>query len=486
MKYRTKLCLGLVGAACISCALALAIVYEKTKKGLFNELRSEVTTIATTTSLLVDGDLLKTVLDQQNQSSAQYSAFQHQLRKARDANQRENIFIKYVYTIAPSPNDSQLLVFGVDADSDPEPMSEPFTYADAGEILAHLEEPYADTRYIRDPWGYWLSGYAPIYDSAGNYVATLGADLNAKRANVVLDQLIIFGLTALGASLLIALTLGITVSRMATRPLNELCEAVEEIGKGNIDRPVFLKTNDEFQDLATAINAMEEGLKERERLKMNFARYVSQYVLEKILSSEAMMKLEGEKKKVTVLFADIRQFTHIAESLEPEKVIGILNEYFERMLEVIFRNHGTLDKFIGDGLMVEFGAPLDDPLQEQHALDAALQMQEELKLICAEWQKVGKPQIQIGIGVHTGNAVIGTIGSEKRMEFTAIGDTVRVASQLEQATKVLKVPILVSSVTMQAVKDQYNWESLGAFALPDKKEKMEVFSLISSKDAHPV
>ena len=220
--------------------------------------------------------------------------------------------------------------------------------------------------------------------------------------------------------------------------------------------------------LGNAINSMTKGLRERERLKLNFARYVSQHVMDTILKSEHVAKLEGERRKITVLFSDIRQFTQLSERLRPEDVVSLLNEYFEVMLDVIFRHQGTLDKFLGDGIMVEFGAPLDDEKQELHAVQTAIGMQRELKKLVMKWEKEGRPKIEIGIGVHTGLAVVGNIGSEKRIEYTAIGDTVNVASRLEQATKLLKKPILISETTYEGIKDTFKALSLGPMILPGR------------------
>ena len=123
---------------------------------------------------------------------------------------------------------------------------------------------------------------------------------------------------------------------------------------------------------------MAAGLKERETVKSAFARYVSRQVMDKILDFGVSPEVHGDRHKITVLFSNIRGFTTLSEQMRPEGVVALLNEYFERMVEVVYRNHGTLDKFLGDGMMVIFGAPEDDPYQEEHALQAALEMREEL------------------------------------------------------------------------------------------------------------
>jgi len=133
---------------------------------------------------------------------------------------------------------------------------------------------------------------------------------------------------------------------------------------------------------------MAAGLGERDRVKTAFARYVSHQVMDSILDSK-VDPLKGDRRRISVLFCDLRGFTTISEGLTPEKVVQLLNEYFECMVEVVFRNHGTLDKFIGDGMMVIFGAPEDDPYQEEHAVKAAIEMQSELRALSVKWKAEG-------------------------------------------------------------------------------------------------
>lgn len=147
------------------------------------------------------------------------------------------------------------------------------------------------------------------------------------------------------------------------------------------------------------------------------------------------------------------------------------------MLDIIFEHKGTLDKFIGDGLMVEFGAPLDDEFQEKNAVTAAIAMQKALEKLNTTWKQ---PTIQIGIGIHTGFAVVGNVGSEKRMDYTAIGDTVNIASRLEQMTKSTKRSILISENTYQTVKEEFPAESLGPITLPGRQEPIRVYAIEKS------
>jgi len=217
-------------------------------------------------------------------------------------------------------------------------------------------------------------------------------------------------------------------------------------------------------------------LTERDRLKLGFSRYVSEFVLNKVLSSEKHF-LEGQRKKITVLFSDIRDFTKLAENLPAEQVVRFLNEYFNVMIDVIFKHRGTLDKFMGDGMMVMFGAPLDDANQEENAIRAAIDMQNALTEFNAKVKEHGDIQMDVGIGIHTGLAVVGNIGSEKRMEYTAIGDTVNIAARVEQLTKNYESKIIATEETVQSMKDKFSITSFGQVQVKGKSQEISIYGI---------
>ena len=209
--------------------------------------------------------------------------------------------------------------------------------------------------------------------------------------------------------------------------------------------------------------------RERMRLRQMFGRYVSDEVVEKLLAIGHRPDQQGESLQVTVLFSDIRNFTTISEKLTPHEVVEMLNAYFSRVCEPILKEGGTVDKFIGDAVMAVFGSPVPCEDHAQRALRAAFAMSQiarEFRVWMNEhFAHIDLPEFEIGIGLHTGEAVIGSIGSPKRMEFTAIGDTVNTASRLEGATKELGWTIVASSDTMNAA---------GLTALTGKQEKISV------------
>jgi adenylate cyclase len=323
--------------------------------------------------------------------SPPYEKLRKQLQRLTAANRRNDIYISSIYTLYVNPEDSREILYGVESAIDPDIPGSPYRDSDLPEILASLGFPYVDNHFVADQWGLWLSAYAPIKDADGKLVAILGVDINAKDIHIRSEQLLKFAIWGLLASLVLSLVIAHFLSKRVTLSLDHLCDVVKEIGEGNLDAESTIESDDEFGTLSHQVNEMSRGLREKERLKMSFARYVSAHVMEKILQSETPLKLEGERRKITLLFSDIRQFTQLAENLPPEEVVHLLNEYFEVMIEIIFSHSGTLDKFIGDGIMAEFGAPLDDDQQEEHAIRAALTMQQELTKLSLKWEKENKP-----------------------------------------------------------------------------------------------
>lgn len=478
MKYRTKLYLALVIVAFSSVMLGFAIFFIQSEKLVYRLIGNRSEAIVATAANLLDPELFGGIKEGTPMDSPEYIHARNILRSLANSNRLIGIYVSDIYTLYPDPKDPTLLRYAVETDDDPFTPGELYQDTDRELIASHLDSPLMDPSAVADPYGVWISAFAPIHDRSGKYVATLGIDLDASDIYKSLIKVLNYGIWGLVSSLVLAIVIGHFLSKKVTLSLDHLCSTVNQIGHGDFTAEAHLETKDEFGELSERINEMTEGLKERDRLKVSFARYVSQHIMEKIIHSETPLKLEGERRKITVLFSDIRQFTLLAEQLPPEAVLSLLNDYFEQMIEVIFKYNGTLDKFIGDGIMAEFGAPLDDRLQERHAVAAAIEMQNKLDILCQKWAQENRPTLKIGIGIHTGEAVVGNVGSEKRTEYTAIGDTVNVASRLEQATKILKVPVLVSETTYLGCKEDFAFKDLGSMALPGRKEQIRVYTIV--------
>ncbi len=220
-----------------------------------------------------------------------------------------------------------------------------------------------------------------------------------------------------------------------------------------------------------------EDISDEKRLKSTMYRYMTQELAEELLKLDDA-KLGGDRKDVSILFSDIRSYTALTEKLEAEEVVSMLNEYFESMVEAIFKNKGTLDKYIGDAIMAVFGSPL--PLKDHawRAVQTAVEMRHRLADFNARRLSVNKEAIRIGIGINSDSVISGNIGSSKRMEFTAIGDGVNLGSRLESASKQYGCDIIISEYTFQPCRELIWHRELDWIRVKGKNEPVRIYELV--------
>ncbi len=218
-----------------------------------------------------------------------------------------------------------------------------------------------------------------------------------------------------------------------------------------------------------------ERLAREEVARANYSRFLPEYVVKQMLENPESFKLGGVSQTITILFADIRGFTRISEHAPPEKIVNLLNRYFSAMTDIIFAHGGTLDKYLGDGLMALFGAPTATPDDASNALNAAVAMQRRLLGINRELREEGFAEIGVGMGLHTGEAIVGYIGSDRRSEYTAIGDTVNTSSRLESNAR--GGEILISDATAKAAHSRYKLKPRDPIMVKNREQPVKLWEV---------
>lgn len=218
--------------------------------------------------------------------------------------------------------------------------------------------------------------------------------------------------------------------------------------------------------------------KNKEKIKTAMGKYISEDIMKNVVKNIDELKLGGKKANVTVLFADIRGFTSMSEKLSADEVSAILNEYFTEIEPIITKHNGVINKFIGDAVMAIFGEPIQDENHPKNAVRCACDMLTKVEELQGKWLSEGKPKIEIGIGINTGEAFVGNIGSEKRMEYTVIGDMVNLASRIESNNKVYKTNLLISNSTFDYVRGIVDTIKISNVKIRGKEKELDLYEVI--------
>jgi class 3 adenylate cyclase len=307
------------------------------------------------------------------------------------------------------------------------------------------------TGAYRNGGGTWISAVAPIVDAQGRAVALLSVDY---QVDVFLDRLRELDATVLQGSAigaLCALLLGLLFARRLTRPISALTGAVARVAGGDLSQTLPVRSRDEVGVLTRAFNEMVEGLRQRDFIRNAFGRYVSPEVARTLLETPDGLRLGGHKREITVLMSDLRGYTRFAEHGDPVGVMEVLNDYLGHMAEIVIAHGGTINEFIGDAIFAVFGAPVEHADHAERAAATALAMQ----LANAELNRAnaarGRPGFEMGIGLNTGEAVVGNIGSEQRTKYAVVGAAVNLAARVEECT--VGGQILMTAATFERLAD---------------------------------
>ena len=275
--------------------------------------------------------------------------------------------------------------------------------------------------------------------------------------------------------------LSLVLSKYFSDPIRRLGESAKALGIGHLDHRVHIKRNDELGDLAYAFNRMAEDLEVKEKIKDSFGRYVAPEIVEAVLANPDRKWLKASRVEVTVLFVDIRGFTSLSENKDLKSIVELLNDYFTLVTDAVIKHGGHINKFLGDEVMAVFGAPVPNAKHAEAAVRSALDIQADISRLNLE-NRDGFEDIFIGVGINSGEMVAGNLGSQRRMEYTVIGDNVNIASRLTSRAKAGE--ILISSTTHDLIRKNASFqiEEIGKVQVKGRKEEVDVFSVIAFEE----
>jgi len=289
-------------------------------------------------------------------------------------------------------------------------------------------------------------------------------------------------IAAIATAILVAIIVGVAFARRMTRPIRALVDFAGDLGRRRYDRTVRIRSNDELglvgdalEQAASDLAASDEQIRREQAIRTDLGRYLPKPLVEQIVERRREISLGGDRRDITVLFADVVGFTPLTERQSAETVVTMLNELFTILTEIVFRHGGMVDKFIGDSVMAIWNAPDAQVDHATRAVSAAEDMLRWLEAGNESWRERFGFTVELAIGINSGEAVVGNFGSETRMEFTAIGDTVNVAARLESIARPNQ--ILVTRAVRDAVGDPARFGELGKRPLAGRAEPVELFEV---------
>lgn len=332
-----------------------------------------------------------------------------------------------------------------------------------------------------------------LRDEFNQKIDTIRADMlaqvHASAATVMRNQqraiLVSAIVTALAA--ILGLIFAILVSDGITRPVRRLLEGTRAVEAGRLDGSIDVTTRDEIGQLSAAFNRMVEQLRQNERIRETFGRYIDPKVVEGLIDQPALAATEGQRRVMTVLFCDLKGFTSLSESVTPQGLVKVMNRYLSTMSEPIRSHRGIIDKYIGDAIMAYWGPPfIDEADQARFACFAAIDMIGRIATLRKELPELLgvrtiPMQCDIRIGIATGEALVGSIGSEFMMSYTVMGDTVNLASRLEGANKIYSSRSLVSEATVAAAGAAIEAREIDRLVVVGQTSPQVVFEIMGRK-----
>ncbi len=462
----------------LSTVLLSLAAYEVACRHFRSNLRGKIQSVALLAARLIDPIEHAKIAQKTDETSPSYQSIRALLQSISATNPE----LRFIYTLRKQSNG---LVFVVDAEMDSKLRSAPGdVYSEASESIHNFFESrdavLVESDFTQDKWGTFLSGYAAIGDSTQGFDSLVGVDVDASFVIDAENELArVIAICTLFTVILVLLVSHYLSGKLSRSVLNLTLEVKKVQNLDLNETPIVRSVITEIDALSTALRAMKKGLK-------SFKKYVPSDLVNDLLIDGQEASLGTQKKTLTIMFTDIVGFTGISEQLTSEQLAVCMGEYLALLTVVIKDHRGTVDKFIGDSVMALWGAPHDCENHAAMACKAALACQQEIDALNERLQARGLPALQTRIGINTGLVIVGNIGTDERMSFTAIGDPVNAASRLESLNTYYGTRTLVAQATLADHTSDFLSRFVDYTVVKGKGSAIEIHELVGLyADASP-
>ncbi|MEY4488601.1 MAG: Adenylate cyclase 2 [Verrucomicrobiota bacterium] len=440
-----------------------------------DSIRHRLENIATLAADRVDAEAHSRIHTVADEASPDYATIKRRLNEIKSVSPD----IRFVYTYRIDATGKVRFVVDAENAGSADLSEVGDEYPDATPLMRSIYSPAAhaaaEQEFAADKWGLWLSCFVPVINSAGQVECAIGIDISARSVQAYESRFLVTIVTLTATIALVVLALGVWFSRRISQPLLALAEELGRVERLDLEHRIEIRSSvREVVVMRKAVQSLKSGLR-------SFRKYVPADLVGELMTLGQEARLSAEKREVTVFFSDIVDFTNLSEKTTPEHLVDQLAVYFDGMTRSIIEAHGTVDKYIGDSIMAFWGAPRSLPDHAVRACHAALRCRDHSRRHAAEQIQAGKLPMLTRIGLHTGPAIIGNIGYEARLNYTAMGDTVNLGSRLEGLNKFYGTEILVSGATWQLARADFEARLVDLVAVKGKSIPVRIYELLAER-----
>lgn len=471
LKIRTAFSLLMISVVLFSVLAVTLMTYFQTRKLARDEIRSRLLAAAGTVALSIDAERHLRIPNEKRQWSQEFWDLQIKLKRF----QKVIPDVRYVYTLVLNKKNQMVFVGDSDDTQFKSELGEVYTQETPAmrEAFTTTAASIAEREFGTDRWGTWLSAYAPIRRKNGTIVGIVGVDIAAREVIALEKRFLFVGIISALFITVILLPGLLYVTHAITKPLRVVTASLRRLSEFDLNAEVSVASRlKEVNELNSALETTRVGLR-------SFKKYIPSNVATEVISSRVEAQTGGKKREISILFTDFEGFTTFSETCAPDALVQLLNKYFEAIGRIVDEHNGTIDKFIGDSVMAFWNAPTDVPNHPEQACLAALKIVERVRAINQERERTGQVGLNVRVGVNTGIAMVGNIGHEGRLNYTALGDAVNMASRLEALNKKYGTNIMISASTAERLDRRFDVKPIEDVVLKGKSKSTRVFELRS-------